>query len=90
MSKALEALEDADIAVIDLTKVTYSDLTLINGLVHLKKQMSARRATSIVRLVGAKPNLMRIFQITNLAPTFEFCESYWSASNTNIESSVHA
>jgi len=90
LRKALEALEDADIAVVDITKVTYSDLTLINGLVHLKKQMSARRATSVVRLVGAKPNLVRIFEVTNLAPTFEFCDSPWSASNTNAGSSLHA
>lgn len=74
LSKALEALEDADVAVVDLTNVTYFDLTLVNGLVHLKNQMSARRAGSTVQLVGATPNLKRVFQMTNLTPAFEFCD----------------
>lgn len=74
--RALDTLKDADIAVVDLTKVAYFDLTLITCLVHLKNQMSAQNAESVVRLVGAKPNLKRVFEITQLAATFEFRDGY--------------
>lgn len=53
LRETLEPLETLDRAIIDLTKVTFSDLTLINALVHLRNQMSANGARPIVTLVGA-------------------------------------
>ena len=72
---ALVSVENADLAIVDLAKVTYFDLTLINGLVRLRRRMSARRQDSIVRIDGATAHLRRILEVTNLASVFELSSS---------------
>lgn len=71
LRRALEPLEGVELAIIDVSKVTYFDLTLINALVHLKSQMLARNGASTVQLVGATPFLRRILAITELSTMFD-------------------
>jgi anti-anti-sigma factor len=71
LRRALERLEDADLAIVNLSRVTYFDLTLVNGLVHLKNHMSFRSKTSTVRLVGAPPILATILKIIELSSMFD-------------------
>lgn len=86
LTTALVGLEDAELAVVYVSKVTYFDLTLISGLVHLKKRMSARNPASIVRLVGASPHMRRVFDLTGLSPMFEFNSSLVSSRSSRNDS----
>jgi anti-anti-sigma factor len=80
LRKALEPLTDAEIAIVDLSQLRYSDLSLINGLMHLRNRMSAKREP-VVRLVGVSPQLKRIFELIQLAQAFEFYDSRDGALN---------
>lgn len=71
LRKALEPLESVDLAIIDVSELAYFDLTLVNGLVHLKNRMLARNAASTVCLVGVRPSLRKILDLTGLAAMFE-------------------
>lgn len=72
---ALESFEDADLAIIDLAKVTYFDLTLINGLVRLRNRMLVQKGASRIYLVGASSLLKRVLEITELLAIFHLPDS---------------
>lgn len=69
--KALEPLEGARIAIVDVSAVMYFDLTLINALLQLKNRMSARNGASSIQLVGATPFLRKVLDILGLSRMFD-------------------
>lgn len=72
LRKALEPSESAQLAIIDVSALAYFDLTLINGLIHLRNRMLAQNAASTVCLVGVTPSLRKVLDLTGLAEAFEF------------------
>lgn len=57
-------------AVIDVSDVTYFDSTALTCLIRLRKRMMEGGSANI-RIVGAKPQIRRIFTLTNLERVFE-------------------
>jgi hypothetical protein len=87
---ALAPLEGVDLAIIDVAKVAHFDLTLVNGLLHLKNCMSARNQASSVRLIGTTPFLRRVLGITKLSAAFGLPVEWPAATPESDETFIHA
>lgn len=70
LTQALEAAQDAHVAVLDFSDVPYIDSTAIGCLVRLKKHMG-EKGPGIIRIVGAQRNVLRILELTRLDRIFE-------------------
>lgn len=66
---------DTDVAIIDLSGVTFLDAGALGSFVGLKKRLRARGRLGIVRVVAPNPRFRRLFQITGLTKILEICES---------------
>lgn len=67
------ALADADPAspvVVDLSDVSYIDSTALSCFIRLHKRVR-ESGSGIVRLVGVRPNIRRILNVTKLDDIFE-------------------
>lgn len=60
---------DADVAVLDLSEVSYLDSSTLTSLIRLRKRMM-ERGPGIVKIAGAPPQVRRIFSLTNLDKIF--------------------
>lgn len=67
---ALEEIPISDIVIIDMRQVTHIDVTVLASLLKLKKRMG-ENGKGIVRILGLRPSLYRLFQITGFHCIFE-------------------
>jgi anti-anti-sigma factor len=75
IAAALAPLANAQLAVVDLREVTFADSSFINQVVVLRNRLARSGKPFAVRLVGARPNLRRSFQLTHLEDIVEFYDS---------------
>lgn len=66
----LEAIPICDIAIIDMRQVTHIDATVLTSFLKLERRLR-KNGKGIVRILGLKPSLYRLFQITGLHCIFE-------------------
>lgn len=77
----LAEADSADIAIVDLSEVTYIDSSCLSSLAALKKRMRDNGTAAILRIAGANESLRRIFEICGLDKSFEMCASLEQAQN---------
>lgn len=66
----LEAIPISDIVIIDMRQVTHINATVLASFLKLKKRMCVN-GKGIVRILGLKPSLYRLFQITGFHYIFD-------------------
>lgn len=77
----LAQADSVDIAVVDLSEVSYIDSSCLSSLAVLKKRMQENGTAAILRIAGANESLSRIFQICGLDKSFEMCASVEQAQS---------
>lgn len=70
----LDAVPACDIAIIDMGDVTHLDTTALTCFIHLRKRLR-QSGPGIVRIVGLRPSLYRLYEIANLHHGFEAFET---------------
>lgn len=75
---SLQAIPICDIAIIDMRQVVHIDATVLASLLKLKKRFG-KNGKGIVRILGLKPRLYRLFQITGLHCIFEVFQTITDA-----------
>jgi anti-anti-sigma factor len=73
--RLLEPAACADVAIIDLTDVTYMDSSAVACFVHLKKEMMIRGGAACIKLENANSRVRRLFQLCSLDTLFELAPS---------------
>jgi anti-anti-sigma factor len=71
LKKALKPLESVDLAVVDVSQLTYLDSTILGGLVGLRKAMALNGKAGLVHIIGASSHIRRLFEVTGLATIFD-------------------
>ena len=74
----LQAIPTCDIAIIDMRQVTHIDATALTCFIQLRKRLR-QSGPGIVRIVGLRPSLYRLYQIAYLHHIFEVFESIGDA-----------
>ena len=74
----LQAIPTCDIAIIDMRQVTHIDATALTCFIRLRERL-CRSGPGIVRMVGLRPNLYRLYQIAHLHHIFEVFENIGDA-----------
>lgn len=80
----LESLREANIAVMDLSKVAYADSTFLNAVASLYKHYHGRGRPFAIRLVAVSPQLRRLFGLTQLDRFVEFWDAIEDARSSGI------
>ncbi len=83
----LSEADNADIALVDLSGVSYIDSSCLSCLALQKKRMHENGTAAILRIAGASESLRRIFEICGLDKTFELYPSLEHAQNAGALSS---
>jgi anti-anti-sigma factor len=73
--------DNADIAIIDLSDVSYIDSSCLSCLAIQKKTMHENGTAAVLRIAGASESVRRILQICGLDKTFEMYASLDEAQN---------
>jgi anti-anti-sigma factor len=71
----LAEADNADIAIVDLSDVSYIDSSCLSCLALQKKRMHENGTAAVLRIAGASESLKRIFEICGLDKTFEMYAS---------------
>jgi anti-sigma B factor antagonist len=77
---AFAAFDETDIAIIDLSDVAYVDSRFLGEIARLYQRLDERGAPFAVRIVGARPSVRRIFDLTSLDEIVQFFESLQDAN----------
>lgn len=72
---ALNSMNGAAIAILDLSDVYYVDSTFLKEIARLYQRMSTSGTPFSIRIVGACEHLRRIFNITNLDSIAQFYDT---------------
>lgn len=75
LSSILRPGESADDVIIDMNGTTYIDSSALYCLIQLKKQLTVR-GKGTIQLIGVRPNIRRMFTITQLDELFEISSPY--------------
>ncbi len=67
----LSRATDADVAVIDLSQVTYLDSTAIHCLIQLKNRMIGRGHAGVVKLLCPRNHVRKVFELCDLNRLFD-------------------
>lgn len=70
----LHAIPTCDIAIIDMREVRRLDATALTCFMQLRKRLR-QSGPGIVRIVGLRPSLYRLFEMANLRRNFEVFET---------------
>ena len=84
LRERMQALDDADVAVLDLSGVAYADSTFMNAIVELYKRLDRQKTAFAIRVVGAAPQLRRLFGISQIDSLFEYWDSLEEACKAGI------
>lgn len=101
LERGLIPLIEASVAAIDLSHVGFADSTLINAVAHLLLRREARSGkTTCLHIIGARPSIVRLFQITHLDAQMEFYDvsetsvrppsEPWSGRKSRVWATVHS
>lgn len=71
---AFDAIPECEVAVIDMRRVTHIDTTVLTAFIRLRKRLLLN-GPGIVRIVGLKSSLYRLYQIAELNHIFEVFET---------------
>lgn len=71
---ALRAIQTCDIAIMDMRDVTHLDTTALTCFIQLRERLR-HGGPGIVRIVGLRPSLYRVFEIAELQHVFEAFET---------------
>jgi anti-sigma B factor antagonist len=63
-----ESLRDQESVVFDVSGLDYVDATFLSFLIRLAKRIN--RVDPAIELIGAKPNLLRLLEVTGLSRRF--------------------
>jgi anti-anti-sigma factor len=80
-----ETLSEAipyDVAIVDLTSVTYIDSTALSCLVILRKRMAERGGA--VALVNPQPNVLRLLRVCGFDQIFRIYDSLATAKRAML------
>ena len=80
----LRSLTATEAPMVDLTKVTYLDSTVLGALIGLNKTV-AMRGKRLSLLVGSD-RILKIFSMTKLDQVFDIYESEEAAMHKNVRS----
>lgn len=84
LKRTFSQLEDADIAIIDVTDVPFVDSTFLNEIAALYHRMERRGSPFSIRVVGAASQMRRIFEVSQLDRGVEFWDSVGEAKSSGI------
>ncbi len=70
LTERLHEATDADVAVIDLSRVTYLDSTAIHCFIELKNRMIGRGHAGVVKLLSPHDRIRKIFELCDLNRLF--------------------
>lgn len=71
----LHPAETVDELLLDFSKVTFIDASVLASLVALINRMVTRSRVGVVRIIGASRNVVRVFEACRLETLFDFSES---------------
>jgi anti-anti-sigma factor len=74
----LQAIPICDIAIIDMRQVTHMDRTALTCFVQLRRRLR-HNGPGIVRIVGLRPSLYRLYEMAYLHHIFEVFETIGGA-----------
>jgi anti-anti-sigma factor len=74
MLSELHAIPTCDIAIVDMREVTHLDTTALTCFIQLRNRLR-QSGRGIVRIVGLRPSLYRLYESTNLHHIFEAFET---------------
>jgi anti-anti-sigma factor len=74
MLAELHAISTCDIAIIDMREVTHIDTTALTCFIQLRNRLR-QSGPGIVRIVGLRRSLYRLYEIANLHHIFELFET---------------
>jgi len=84
LERGLIPLVEASIATIDLSGVGFADSTLINAVARLLRQREAQSGNKMsIRIIGARPSIVRLFRITGLDAHVEFYDVFAARARTS-------
>jgi len=78
----LRPAQNVDELVLDLSKATIVDASFLASLVVLINRMVARNRFGVIRILGASPHIVRVFETCRLETLFDFCPSAVDANET--------
>lgn len=82
LDRVLAPLVDAPIAIIDLSRVTFADATLLSAVARILPQRKAYFGSDApLRIVGARPIIVRMFRITGVDALVQFYDSVHLAAD---------
>ncbi|MGB6644495.1 MAG: STAS domain-containing protein [Candidatus Cybelea sp.] len=82
LKDAFEVAQSAPVVVVDLAKATYIDSTVLACLVGLHRTTQKRKASLF--LVGLRPTVLRLFEITALREIFDIRASLSDVPDVGI------
>lgn len=80
-TQLLQRADNVDIAIVDLSGVSYMDSSCLSCLAAQRKRMQEHGRAGILRIAGASSALQRVFAICGLDRTFEMYASVEAARN---------
>ena len=81
LDRALAQLIDAPIAIIDLSRVSFADATLLSAVTRILSQREARfESDAPLRIAGARSIIVRMFRITGVDTLVQFYDSVHDAA----------
>lgn len=84
----LRPAENVDELLLDLSKVTIVDASFLASLVMLVNRMVMRNRFGIIRIFGASPQIVRVFEACRLETLFDFRQS--AVANSDAPQRLHA
>ncbi len=75
---------NSDVAILDLTNVTFLDSSALHCFLLLRKQMQQLGKPGIIRIANANAVIARILHICGLDALFELHDSVESAQDASI------
>jgi len=71
LAALLQPLVAANSAILDVRGVRFLDTSALSCLIALRRQMLAAHGTARIILVGLRPELRRVFEVSDLTGAFE-------------------
>lgn len=84
----LHPAENVDELLLDLSEVTFVDVSFLASLVVLINRMVARNPFSVIRILGASRGVVSLFEACRLDMLFDFLQS--AVDTSDVPQRLHA